>query len=133
MTELIGTLVKQLGVSEGQAEGGAGLLFKLAKDQLGGDFSKVAQAMPEVQGLIGKAPESGGAAKILGGIASMLGGEGGGAAAGKLAGLASLAGGFSNLKLDSGMIAKFVPVVLEFVKSQKGQELFALLASALKR
>jgi len=133
MTELIGALVKQLGVSEGQAEGGAGLLFKLAKDQLGGDFSKVTQAMPEVQGLIGKAPESGGVAKMLGGIASMLGGEGGGAAAGKLAGLASLAGGFSNLKLDSGMIAKFVPVVLEFVKSRKGQELFTLLASALKR
>lgn len=132
MTELIGALVKQLGVTEGQAEGGAGLLFKLAKDQLGGDFSKVTQAMPEVQGLIGKAPESGGAAKMLGGLASMLGGEGG-AAAGKLAGLASLAGGFSNLKLDSGMVAKFVPVVLEFVKSRKGQEIFALLASALKK
>ena len=32
MEELIGQLVSKLGVQEGQAKGGAGLLFKLAKD-----------------------------------------------------------------------------------------------------
>ncbi|MBN1270552.1 MAG: DUF2780 domain-containing protein [Kiritimatiellae bacterium] len=33
MNELIGQLVKQLGVQEAQAKGGAGLLFKLAQSK----------------------------------------------------------------------------------------------------
>ena len=128
MNELIGELVKQLGVDQGQAQGGAGLLFKMAKEKLGGDFSKVTQALPEVQGLINSAPEAGGVAKMLGGFAGALGGQGKG-----LADLASLAGGFSQLKLDSGMIAKFVPVVLNFVKSKAGQDVVALLAKAIQK
>ena len=44
--ELIDQLTKSLGVSENQAQGGAGLLFKLAKDKLGaGDFSKISAAV----------------------------------------------------------------------------------------
>jgi hypothetical protein len=45
--DLISTLTQNLGVSESQATGGAGLLFKLAKDKLpAGDFAKVASAVP---------------------------------------------------------------------------------------
>ena len=129
MNELIGELVSKLGVQEGQAKGGAGLLFKLAQDKLGGDFSKVASALPGVKDLISSAPAAGGVAKLAG---SLLGAIGGGKAQG-LAGLASLAGGFSQLKLDSGMIAKFVPIVLEFAKSKGGQEIVGLLAKVLQK
>jgi hypothetical protein len=126
MNELIGTLVKQLGVQEKQAQGGAGLLLKLAQDKLGGDFSKVAAAVPGAADLVQQAPESGGAASLLGGLASAIGG-------GKAADLASLAGGFSQLKLDPSMVAKFVPVILEFVKSKGGQEALGLLTKVLKQ
>ena len=61
MNELIQQLVSQLGVNPDQAKGGAGLLFKMVQSKLGGDFSKVAQAMPEVTGLIKAAPAEGGA------------------------------------------------------------------------
>ena len=74
MNELIAQLVQQLGVQESQAKGGAGLLFKLAQSKLGGDFSKVAEALPGVQDLIKSAPEQGSAAKLLGGLAGALGG-----------------------------------------------------------
>ena len=48
--ELTDILTKSLGVSQNQAQGGAGLLFKLAKDKLGaGDSSKVASAVPGVE------------------------------------------------------------------------------------
>jgi hypothetical protein len=129
MNELIAELVKQLGVQEGQAKGGAGLLFKLAQDKLGGDFSKVSQAMPGVQDLIKSAPAAGGIGKLLGGLAGALGGG----KAGGLADLASLAGGFSQLKLDSGMIAKFVPIVMNFAKSKGGADLVGLLAKVLQK
>jgi hypothetical protein len=59
MNELISMLVKQVGVQEGQAQGGAGLLLKLAQDKLGGDFSKVAQYIPGAQDLIKSAPAAG--------------------------------------------------------------------------
>ena len=126
MNELIAQLVSQLGVQEGQAKGGAGLLLKLAQSKLGGDFSKVSGAVPGLQDLIKSAPEAGGASKLLGGLAGALGG-------GKAADLATLAGGFSQLKLDPQMIGKFVPVILSFVQSKGGQDVVKLLAGVLNK
>ena len=56
MNELVKALVSQLGVTSDQATKGAGLLFKAAKERLGGDFSKIEQALPDVARLIQKAP-----------------------------------------------------------------------------
>ena len=112
MNELIAQLVSQLGVQEGQAKGGAGLLLKMAQSKLGGDFSKVSEAVPGLGGLVGAL---------------------GGGKAGGLADLASLAGGFSQLKLDPQMISKFVPVILSFVQSKGGQDVVKLLAGVLKK
>lgn len=126
--ELLSQLVQNLGVKEEQAKGGSGLLFKMAKEKLGGgDFSKIAEAVPGVDDLINTAPESGGAASALGGLGSALGGG-----AGKLGDLASLAGGFSKLGLDSGMVGKFIPVVLSFVGSKGGDTVKNLLSGVLK-
>ena len=135
MQELIGLLAKQLGVSEQQAQGGAGLLFKAAQEKLGGDFSQVAQKVEGVHDLIKAAPAAGGAGgglgSLLGGLASAVGGDAG-KALGNAGGLAQLAGGFSSLKLDPQMIGKFVPVILQFVQSKYGGEIVALLQKALK-
>ena len=127
--ELIDQLTKNLGVSQDQAQGGAGLLFKLAKDKLGGgDFSKVSAAVPGIDSLISASPTGGGGA--LGGLGKLASGLGG--TMGGLGSLASLAGGFSNLGLDSGMIGKFVPIILSFVQSKGGEGVKALLEKAFK-
>jgi hypothetical protein len=126
--ELIEQLVKNLGVSEDAAKGGAGLLFQMAKDKLGtGDFSKIAGVVPGISDMMKSAPESGG---LLGGIGKIASGFGGGAS--QLGNLASLAGGFSKLGLDSGMIGKFIPIILTFVQSKGGDVAKALLEKALK-
>lgn len=126
--ELIQELVKNLGVNENAAKGGAGLIFKLAQNKLGaGDFSKVAGAVPGISDLIKVAPESGGLLGGLGNLASGLGGD-----VGKLGNLASLAGGFSKLGLDSGMIAKFLPIILSFVGSKGGTAVRSILEKVLK-
>ena len=45
--ELIQQLTQSLDVDETQAKGGAGLIFKMAKEQLAdGDFATVASAIP---------------------------------------------------------------------------------------
>jgi len=125
--ELIDLLTNTLGVNADQATGGAGLLFKLAKEKLGDtDFSQISQHVPGVNELIESAPESGGIAGALGGLASALGSSGS-----ELGNLASLAGGFSKLELDSGMIGKFIPVILSFVESKGGGAVKGLLEQAL--
>jgi len=120
--DLAGTLVKELGVTEKQAAGGAGALFTMAKNTLKKeDFSKVAEAVPSMNSLLNAAPSL---AKIPGAgkIASVV--EGG---AGKAIGLASLADQFSKLKLDKEMIGKYVPVVLSYVESKGGASVANLL------
>jgi hypothetical protein len=126
--EIVSQLIEQLGISEEQAKGGAGALFNFAKEKLGsGDFSKISEAVPGMDDLLQAAPQSGGLAGMVGGLASKLGGD-----AGELGGLASLAGMFSKLDLDSGMIAKFVPIILSFVQSKGGDALKNILQGVLK-
>jgi len=123
--ELISQLMENLGISEEQATGGAGALFNMAKSALGdGDFSQLTDAIPDVSRLLESAPESGGGGVLgaLGGMASSLGIGGD-----KVSGLASLAGSFSSLDMDAGMVGKFVPVVLNYVKSMGGDTVSSLL------
>jgi hypothetical protein len=126
MMELVQQLVSSTGVSEQQAEGGAGLIMGLLKDQLAsGDFSQLADAVPEANSLIDSAPSGGGMGGLLGSVAGALGG-------GDLGNLAKLAGGFSDLGLDSGMIGKFIPVVLSFIQEKGGEGLAGIVANVLQ-
>lgn len=131
-SDLVGALTTQLGVSDTQAAGGAGSIFNLAKSRLSGDdFGKVASAVPNMDALLAAAPESHATSGMSGSAtsaaSSMLGDKAGG-----LAGLASLAGPFSKLGLDSDMIGKFVPVILDYVGGNGGSGVQSLLAGALK-
>ncbi len=126
--ELTELLTKNLGVEEGQAKGGAGLLLNLAKEKLGdGDFSQLSEYIPGIDDLIGSVPKSGGLGAALGGIASSLGGG-----ASKLGNIAGIASGFSNLGLDSSMVGKFIPIVLSFVQEKGGSGVKDLLEKVLK-
>jgi hypothetical protein len=127
MMELVQQLVTGAGVSQSQAEGGAGLLFGLVKEQLsGGEFSQVSSALPGIENLIDNAADSGGGlGGLLGGVASALGGK-------DLGNLASLASGFSKLDLDAGMIGKFVPIVLSFLQQQGGDGVASLVGRVLQ-
>jgi hypothetical protein len=126
--DLVKMLTSQLGVSDKQATGGAGLILQLAKSKLGGaDFGKVASAIPDVEKLLSAAPKSGGIAGAIGGLTSSLGGG-----AGQLGNIAALAGGFKKLDLDPGLISKFVPIILQFVQSKGGSNVKGILEKVLK-
>jgi len=125
--ELLQILTSQLGVTASQAEGGAGLLFKLAKENLSSDdFGKIANAVPGVESLLSAAPDSGGMSSIIGGLASSFGDSS------QFGNLASLAGGFKNLNMDSELVAQFIPIILSFVQSKGGDVAKGLLEKALK-
>ena len=123
-SKLIGSLVDTLGVSEEQATGGAGAVFKEAKNNMSfGDYSQLLSAVPGIDSLISAAPQTGG---LAGKASSLLGGSGGSAT-----GMANLADSFSKLGLAPDMVNQFVPVILDFVQSEGGQQAMTLLKSAL--
>ncbi|NET35661.1 MAG: DUF2780 domain-containing protein, partial [Cyanothece sp. SIO1E1] len=75
---LIEQLTSTLGVQENQAQGGAGLIFQMAKDKLGDeDFAQIAQSVPGLGEMLQSAPGSntagGGMLGALGGLASAVG------------------------------------------------------------
>jgi len=125
--ELVQQLISNLGLSEEQAQGGAGLLLGLLKDKLSEtDFAQVSGAVPDSEGLIEKAPEAGGGlGGLLGGVASALGGS-------QLGELASLAGGFSKLGLDADMIGKLVPILVSFLESKGGEGVAGIVSKVLE-
>ena len=123
-SKLIGLLVDKLGVSDEQAAGGSGAVFKEAKNNMDpGDYSQLLKAVPGIDSLISSAPEVGG---LTGKASSLLGSSGGSAT-----GMANLADSFSKLGLAPDMVNQFVPVILDFVQSEGGQQAMTLLKSAL--
>ena len=126
MKELIDSLTKQLGVSGAQAEGGAAVLLKAAKDKMGSaEFSKLLGGVPGLGDLMQKAPASGGGlGGLLGGIAATVGGN---------AGLiATIVGGFGKLGLKPEDAKKFVPIMMGFLRTKVGPDVVSNLEKTLR-
>ena len=126
MKELVEMLTKSVGVNGAQAEGGAAVLFKAAKDKLGGaEFDKLLGGVPGLHDLLKKAPASGGGlGGMLGGLASAVGGN--------AALVTTILGGFGKLGLTADHAKKFVPVILEFLKSKVGPDTVSKLEKTLR-
>ena len=122
--ELVGQLTKELSITPEQAMGGAGVLFSLAKSRLStADFSKVAAAVPGMNGFLEATPPTENASGFSGLAGSLPGG---------LGSLASTAGAFEKLGLSPEMIGNFVPILVKFVESKGGASVASLLSRAMK-
>jgi hypothetical protein len=123
MKELIDQLTKGLGISGSQAEGGAAVLLKAAKDKLGAaEFDSQLGSVAGLSDLLKKAPAAGG------GLGGMLGGLMGGNAAL----IASVVGGFGKLGLKPDDARKFVPIILGFLRTKVGPDVVTKLENTLR-
>ncbi len=110
---LLGLLIRRLGITPVQAQSGAGALFQVAKNQMKANtFSQLSRAVPGMGEMLGAAP------KIQGGYGSGLGG------------MLGLTSAFQQSGLSPGMIQRFIPVILEYVKGSAGNGLAGSLGSA---
>jgi len=123
-SKLIGSLTDLLGVNQEQAAGGAGAIFREAKNNMSAaDYSQLLNAIPGIDSLIQTAPQvSGMAAKA----SSLFGGS-----SGSMQGLSALTDSFAKLGLSPDMVNKYVGIVLDFVQSEAGQQAMTMLKSAL--
>jgi len=126
MKELIDMLTGALGVKANQAEGGAAVLFKAARDKLGEpEFSKLLGGVPGLSDLMKKAPAAGGGlGGLLGGIAGAMGGN--------AALISTIVGGFGKLGLTTDDAKRFVPVVLDFLRKKVGPDVVSKLEKTLR-
>src|SRR5262245_5489633 len=116
--DLVSALAKEIGGTPEQAEGAAGALFSLAKTRLQAeDWSKVAGAVPGMEGLLKAAPAVTSGADA-GGLGNALAAEV--PAAADLGGLASVAGAFKKLGLQPEMVMKAIPILTEHVSKSGG-------------
>lgn len=127
MKELIDLLTKNLGVTGAQAEGGAAVLFKAAKDKLGdAEFGRMLGGLPGLTDLLSKAPAGGGAG--LGGLLGGLAGKAGG----NMAAIATVMQGFGKLGLTVEDAKKFAPVLLQFLRTKVGPDVATKLEQTLR-
>ena len=129
-SELVNTLVNQLGVTENQAAGGAGAIFRSAKEKLAPEeFKKIESAVPEAESLIEAAPQitgeksSGGWGSALTSIAKEANPDVGAAA--------ELAQSFDKLGLEKQMIGKFGNIISDYCKEKGGEIVQGLIQKAL--
>jgi hypothetical protein len=119
-----------------QAAGGAGLIFKTLQEKLDPqDFSTLSAALPGVLELIQNAPQTksgGGLMGALGGLAGALGGNGAAGQLGQLGQFASLVGGFSKLGLSPDMIGRFLPLIMQYIQSEGGEQILKIAHKVLK-
>lgn len=125
---LVDTLVKQLGVTQAQAEGGSGALFQVAKSKMtDAAFGQLSQSVPGMDGLLAAAPKTQPASEtgnLLSGLATASGNS-------TLVDAASLVGTFQQLNLSEGMVSQFTPIVIDYVKQSGGEMTANLLKTAL--
>jgi len=116
---LLNTLGSELKVTPEQAIGGTGALLGLARNQLSGsDYEQLSKAVPGLDMLSGENALGG-----LAGLGELLGKDGEGSAlsnalGGNVKNAGDLSNAFSALGMDSGMIGRFAPLILEYLGQQ---------------
>lgn len=122
---IVQLLANQLGISPNQAAGGAGSIFRTARENMTPQaFETVAQSIPGMDNLLAAAPALP-ATGLLGGSSSILGGNS------QLGSVAGLASAFQQLNLSPDMIGQFIPIITRSLESTGGSTAAGLLRSAL--
>lgn len=127
--QIVTQLASQVGVSEQQAGGGIGALMKYAQQSLDQEqFAKVANALPELAGLLESAPAIDQDSTTVTQLSTLLGESDTADTAKKLA---NLHNSLDKLGLNSEQIRQFIPVVIDYAKSKGGDAIAGLLGQAL--
>jgi hypothetical protein len=129
MADIISELASKSGVGSDLAKKGLGALLLFVKEKLPADsLSKVLSAIPGGDNMMAAAAETGpepsaGVLSTIGGLAGKLFGGGGGATA--------LVSKLTQLGFSAEQLQKFLPTVLEFLKSRLPPDIMNKIATLI--
>jgi len=119
--DLIQSIMSGADVNKEQATGGAGALFGMAKESLNADdFKQVADAVPNMQGMLDAVPAMGGKTSTLSSAATML------------TGMPKVQAAFDKLGISKDKVALFTPIIVSYVEKKGGKLLGDKLAKSFK-
>lgn len=125
-SELVGSVMSQLGLTQTQAEGGLGSLLGLAKTSLGQEsFSPIADSIPGIDGLLAAAPKLDGTSGMTG-LLSKAGDLGN-----SLQGSAMVYDAFAKLGISKELAAPMIDIVKNYLQSSGGEGTADLLVKGL--
>ncbi|MGD9488667.1 MAG: DUF2780 domain-containing protein [Calditrichaceae bacterium] len=130
MTELLTSLVSELGIDKSKAESGLGALLNTVKQNAPSDtFSSISSAIPGAGDLLTgflntQGKSSGG---LFGGLSKMAGGLLGG----QSAQFSSMIDNFSKAGFSMSMVKKFLPVVFTYLQKNVSAETLEKVAGAI--
>jgi len=103
---------------------GLGAVFQAAESNLdAGSFTKLTGAFPAIKSLMSaNSTEAGSTGGLMGMAMNAVGSVGG------LGAAAELAAGFQKAGLEIGMVKKFAPIVMNYLNSNGGDEVKAIVA-----
>jgi len=121
---LVDILEHRLGVSQQQALSGAGAIFQLAQNKMAPDtFAVMARSIPGMDRMLSAAPPM---SNLSSGLSSLMGDKDN-----TLGSVAALAASFQQLDLAPDMVARFIPIITNYVQQASGEVTANLLQTAL--
>ncbi len=126
MNQLTKRLMRELKLTQHQAQGGLVALLRAAKQNMArADFDEFVMDIPGADKLLKDAPPPSPLSSLAGGLGSLLGGK---KSPGRWAGLAA---SFAELGIPIGTAKKFGPIVIDYVEHHGGEDLVDKIKDAL--
>lgn len=123
---LTSILMQNTGVSQVQAEGGAGAMFQIAKARMEQQaFAELSQSIPGMGTYLAAAPQQAGSVGgLTGGLLNSIPGNVGGSAA-------TLLSAFQQLNMSQQQLSQFTPLLIDYVKQHANPQVSVALQAAL--
>lgn len=132
MDEFIQLVTKQLGISAQDGKAATGSVLKMIRDQVDDDlFAQISQKLPGIQGLLAGAASADSPAGTGGGMLGSLTSMAGSLLGGKAKSVADITSALSKHGLSVDKIPQYLAMLIEFLKTKLGNDLFASLAAKL--
>jgi hypothetical protein len=132
VSDMISSVSKSVGISQSQATGGLGAIFDYAKNNISKEqLSTITQSLPQIDSLLQAVPAISGSEQgskdSLGGLLNQAKKY-----SSSLNSMANLQKQFESLGLDPEMIGKVIQGAYQYLESEQGQQVKALLEQGLR-
>jgi|LSQX01.2.fsa_nt_gb hypothetical protein len=132
MNDFVKQAVSKLGLDVETAQSGAGALFKAARNNLSSeDYAKLSENVEDVDGLIAKSPQEGGADEGIGGMAKGLLGKATEALGGDKGGSLGIGALLGAAGISTDQMPGFVNMFIDYIRDKVGSDVAGNLLSKM--